>query len=114
MEYGNIGHHGTKVYWYIGILVYWYIGMVYWYIGILETQPPACKHYLFLRFLDPSQVTIADWMPFELLKRCAHVQYSLSKYIFIYIYIYIYITQLVNNMQLNLYIAIIWNIGILE
>ena len=64
MEYWNIGHHGTKVYWYIGILVYWYIGMVYWYIGILETQPPACKHYLFLRFLDPSQVTIADWMPF--------------------------------------------------
>ena len=73
MEYWNIGHHGTKVYWYIGILVYWYIGMVYWYIGILD------KHYLFLRFLDPSQVTIADWMPFELLKRCAHVQYVVAQ-----------------------------------
>ena len=46
---------------------------VYWYIGILD------KHYLFLRFLDPSQVTIADWMPFELLKRCAHVQYVVAQ-----------------------------------
>ena len=54
----NIGILVTMEPRYIGILVYWYIGMVYWYIGILD------KHYLFLRFLDPSQVTIADWMPF--------------------------------------------------
>ena len=43
---------------YFCILVYWYGILVYWNTRILD------KHYLFLRFLDPSQVTIADWMPF--------------------------------------------------
>ena len=35
MEYWNIGHHGTKVYWYIGILVYWYGILIYWNTRIL-------------------------------------------------------------------------------
>ena len=53
----NIGILVTMEPRYIGILVYWYGILVYWNTRILD------KHYLFLRFLDPSQVTIADWMP---------------------------------------------------
>ena len=33
MEYWNIDHHGTKVYWYISILVYWYGITALWRVG---------------------------------------------------------------------------------
>ena len=32
MEYWNIGHHGTKVYWYIGILEYYIYIYIYVYV----------------------------------------------------------------------------------
>ena len=63
---------GILVYWYIGILVYWYGILVYWNTRILD------KHYLFLRFLDPSQVTIADWMPFAYMHTWIHVDADIS------------------------------------
>ena len=42
MECWNIGHHGTKVYWYIGILVYWYGILIYWNTRILYIYIYIC------------------------------------------------------------------------